>query len=68
LDDFGSGLSSFTYLKHLPVDGLPTIAEFVENRETLHAIRTLGIDYAQGHLISEPKPAEELLLRATEPA
>ncbi len=100
LDDFGSGLSSFTYLKHLPVDylkidgsfvkdmvsnpvdrsiveqihqvgtrlQLPTIAEFVENRETLHAVRKLGIDYAQGHLISEPKPAEALILKQAEPA
>ncbi|MEM6987969.1 MAG: EAL domain-containing protein, partial [Pseudomonadota bacterium] len=92
LDDFGSGLSSFTYLKHLPVDylkidgsfvkemvgnpvdqsiveqihqvgkrlGLPTVAEFVENKETLHAIRKLGIDYAQGHLFAQPKPIEEV--------
>lgn len=99
LDDFGSGLSSFTYLKHLPVDylkidgsfvrgmvsnpvdqsiveqihqvgkrlNLPTVAEFVEDRETLHALRKLGIDYVQGHLFAQPKPVEEVF-SSLEPA
>jgi len=83
LDDFGSGLSSFGYLKKLPVDflkidgmfirdlltdetdrifvksiidiaktlGIKTIAEFVENSETLDAITELGAEYAQGFAI-----------------
>jgi diguanylate cyclase (GGDEF)-like protein/PAS domain S-box-containing protein len=93
LDDFGSGLSSFAYLKNLPVDylkidgsfvrdmlhdpydramvaainevghrmGIRTIAEFVENPETLHALADLGVDYAQGWALGKPKP----LLEAT---
>ncbi|MEM9604377.1 MAG: EAL domain-containing protein [Pseudomonadota bacterium] len=97
LDDFGSGLSSFTYLKHLPVDylkidgsfvkdmvsnpvdqsiveqihlvgkrlGLPTVAEFVEDRDTLHMIRKLGIDYAQGHLFAKPKAIETVFASST---
>ncbi|XWK88504.1 MAG: EAL domain-containing protein [Phormidium sp.] len=88
LDDFGSGMSSFAYLKNLPVDylkidggfvkdivedhvagamveainhigqmmGLQTIAEFVENETILEKVRTLGINYAQGYVISKPLP------------
>jgi diguanylate cyclase (GGDEF)-like protein/PAS domain S-box-containing protein len=87
LDDFGSGMSSFAYLKNLPVDylkidgvfvreivtdpiaaemvaaiakianvmGLQTIAEFVEDEPILDKLRQLGVDYAQGYGISQPK-------------
>lgn len=92
LDDFGAGLSSFAYLKNIPVDflkidgafvknmdsdhvnrtvvksineighvmGKKTIAEFVENDEILRHLRGLGVDYAQGYLISAPRPLDEL--------
>jgi len=88
LDDFGSGMSSFAYLKNLPVDylkidgnfvkeivevptdlaltaainqighvmGLKTIAEFVENEAILQKITEIGVDYAQGYGIAEPRP------------
>ncbi len=88
LDDFGSGLSSFAYLKNLRVDflkidgefvrdmlestvqralvesinqighvmGIRTIAEAVENRATLEALRRIGVDYAQGYCIAAPEP------------
>ncbi len=87
LDDFGSGLSSFAYLKSLPVDflkidgvfvkdivedpidrelvrsineighvmGKHTIAEFVESEEILTTLGEIGVDYAQGFQIGEPK-------------
>ncbi len=90
LDDFGVGLSSFSYLKNLAVDYLKldgcfvqnmvadnidlamveainqightmnirTIAEYVEDQETLKAVRAIGVDYAQGHMISKPVPIE----------
>jgi len=87
LDDFGSGFSTFSYLKKLPIDylkidgslvknlstdridremvraindightvGAKTIAEFVEDDETLNHLRSMGVDYAQGYGLSEPQ-------------
>jgi len=68
LDDFGSGLSSFMYLKTLPVDYLKIDGQFVENvardpidRSMVEAIsqvgRTMGI-----LTIAERVESEEVLL------
>jgi len=93
LDDFGSGLSSFGYLKSLPVDylkidgcfirdilddpidlamvrsindighlmGKKTIAEFVENDAIKEQLQLIGVDFAQGYGIAEPRPLKELI-------
>ncbi|UCC56688.1 MAG: EAL domain-containing protein [Gammaproteobacteria bacterium] len=92
LDDFGSGLSSFAYLRSLPVNylkidgsfvrnmdtdqvnaamvnainqlgvviGIETIAEFVENDDIMQKLADIGVDYAQGHGVSLPKPLEDM--------
>lgn len=90
LDDFGTGFSSFAYLKHIPAQclkidaefihelkrnpadqqlveaivsiarglGQKTVAEGVEDAETLAMARELGVDYAQGYFVGRPEAAE----------
>jgi diguanylate cyclase (GGDEF)-like protein/PAS domain S-box-containing protein len=87
LDDFGTGMSSFAYLKYLPVDylkiagmfiedmtkdamdhaivdainrishilGMRTVAESVEDAETLERLEAIGLDYVQGYFIAKPE-------------
>jgi diguanylate cyclase (GGDEF)-like protein/PAS domain S-box-containing protein len=43
--------------------GATTIAEFVEDAETLDALREIGIDMAQGYHIARPEPLDDLLAR-----
>ncbi len=91
LGDFGSGLSSFAYLKTLPVDyikidgtfvkdvssdpvnramvdsiqqmghamKLDTIAECVEDEQTLSILKEIGINYAQGYHLGRPQAIRE---------
>jgi diguanylate cyclase (GGDEF)-like protein len=87
LDDFGTGFSSFAYLKYLQVDTLKidglfvrnvandhdnqvlvksivdvargmrkrTIAEFVEDEQTLEILRQFGVDMVQGYHLDMPR-------------
>jgi len=97
LDDFGTGFSSFAYLKHLQVDSvkidglfirnLPnehdnqlfvkamvtvarglhrtTIAECVEDEETIVMLRGFGVDCVQGYYLEKPRADHPLLASAT---
>jgi diguanylate cyclase (GGDEF)-like protein/PAS domain S-box-containing protein len=92
IDDFGTGFSTFSYLKSLPADtvkidgsfvkelknseidralvrsirdvawtlGKMTVAEFVEDRETLDLLREFKVEYAQGYYLGKPAPIEAL--------
>jgi EAL domain-containing protein (putative c-di-GMP-specific phosphodiesterase class I) len=42
--------------------GKRTVAEFVQNKETIALLRGLGVDFAQGYHICEPLPIDELQL------
>jgi diguanylate cyclase (GGDEF)-like protein/PAS domain S-box-containing protein len=97
LDDFGTGFSSFAYLKYLQVDSvkidglfirnLPsdyenqlfvkaivsvarglhktTIAECVEDDETLGMLKAFGVDYVQGYYFERPHADHDLLKTAS---
>lgn len=92
IDDFGTGFSTFSYLKKLPAQSVKidgsfvvelvnnpvdkalvkaiyevanaldkyTVAEYVENHETLKLIREIGITYAQGFFLGRPMPVDTL--------
>lgn len=94
IDDFGTGFSTFSYLKQLPAQsvkidgsfiidlatnlvdlalvkaiydvatalGKKTVAEFVENEETLTILADIGVTYAQGYHLGKPKPVNELFI------
>ncbi len=54
--------------------GAETIAVFASDRQTLEMLRELGVDYAQGHKVGQPRPIAEALseleaqgLRSVEP-
>jgi len=96
LDDFGTGFSSFAYLKYLQVDAvkidglfirnLPndydnqlfvraivsvarglhktTIAECVEDEETIVMLSGFGVDCVQGYYLQQPRSGHPLLVSA----
>lgn len=43
--------------------GILTVAESVEDEQTLHTLRAIGVDYAQGYVIGRPMPLEDFLER-----
>jgi diguanylate cyclase (GGDEF)-like protein/PAS domain S-box-containing protein len=43
--------------------GAVTVAEFVEDADTLAALRDIGVDMAQGYHLGRPEPLDDLLIR-----
>jgi diguanylate cyclase (GGDEF)-like protein/PAS domain S-box-containing protein len=58
--DIDSNQVDFTMVESINsmghVMGLKTVAEYVHNNEILEHVRRIGVDYAQGYVISEPVP------------
>ena len=44
--------------------GKKTVAEFVGDAKTMDLVRELGVDYAQGYYIGQPRPVAALRDRA----
>lgn len=42
------------------VIGVKTVAEFVDTPEVLQRVREIGIDYAQGYLLHQPQPIDQV--------
>ena len=43
------------------VMGLTTVAEFVDKAPVLERLHAMGVDFAQGYLLHEPAPIDELI-------
>jgi diguanylate cyclase (GGDEF)-like protein len=92
LDDFGTGFSSLTHVRRLPIDGikidrsfleslnpkrdsallqsmvdlgrsqeLTVIAEGIDSRDKLTAVRAAGCGLGQGFLFTKPLPLDEIV-------
>ncbi|WP_082650536.1 EAL domain-containing protein [Mastigocoleus testarum] len=47
-------VESINHVGH--VMGLETIAENIENIQTIHMLQNIGVDYIQGFAVAQPKP------------
>jgi EAL domain-containing protein (putative c-di-GMP-specific phosphodiesterase class I) len=41
--------------------GMKSIAEWVEDSATLEALQAMGVDYAQGYIVSKSRPPIDIL-------
>jgi EAL domain-containing protein (putative c-di-GMP-specific phosphodiesterase class I) len=92
LDNFGSGLANFSFIKNLDIDfikidgnlvrdisedvidnamvasinnmcqllGIQTIAECADSEPVIQALKSLGIDYAQGFYLGKPVSMDDV--------
>ena len=65
IDDALDDAAVLCFVDVARLTGVQTVAECVDREEVLERVRQIGIDHAQGFLVHEPVPIDDVLHAAT---